>query len=235
MAYVEDIIYEMLTENTGKHFLDSGDHYGRNWERNGKFTIADFRKRNPVKYEVSGLSDPDRSIYIERTLDVFQYLAGSSSNLYYDEITSRFNYITKHSQAAHAEIYDAYGVRSDAWSWLTERHDVEIQRCWNTYNGDSDLSQILQGSNLLINGEPYLLLQTHNGCDARGGYSDARLFVYSSGYDDFINEQFMEWEDDEQRYDAVVRYDHEFFDEDNDRTICFSELNEHEKERLEKV
>lgn len=28
------LIYEMLTENTGRHMLDSGGAYGRNWERN---------------------------------------------------------------------------------------------------------------------------------------------------------------------------------------------------------
>ena len=27
-----------------------------------------------------------------------------------------------------------------------------------------------------INGEEYLLLQIHNGCDVRGGYTDAKLF-----------------------------------------------------------
>ena len=26
-----DKLAEMLTENTGRSFLDSGDHYGRNW------------------------------------------------------------------------------------------------------------------------------------------------------------------------------------------------------------
>ena len=27
-------LIEMLQENTGRHFLDSGDHYGRNWQQN---------------------------------------------------------------------------------------------------------------------------------------------------------------------------------------------------------
>jgi hypothetical protein len=53
---------------------------------------------------------------------------------------------------------------------------VKVDRTFNTYNGDSDLSQILQGSWLTINDEPYLLLQVHGGCDARGGYTNAKLF-----------------------------------------------------------
>jgi len=28
----ETVIYKMLTENTGKHFLDSGGEYGRHWQ-----------------------------------------------------------------------------------------------------------------------------------------------------------------------------------------------------------
>ena len=48
---------------------------------------------------------------------------------------------------------------------------------FNTYNGDSDLSQILQGAWLEdADGDTYLLLQIHGGCDARGGYTDAKLF-----------------------------------------------------------
>lgn len=39
---VERIVHEMLVENTGVHFLDSGALYGRHWERNRK--IDDFRK-----------------------------------------------------------------------------------------------------------------------------------------------------------------------------------------------
>ena len=29
-----EVIADMLRENTGKHFLDSGGAYGRHWERN---------------------------------------------------------------------------------------------------------------------------------------------------------------------------------------------------------
>ena len=38
----KELIYKMLTENTGVHMLDSGGAYGRNWERNQVKTIEDF-------------------------------------------------------------------------------------------------------------------------------------------------------------------------------------------------
>ena len=35
----EQVIYEMLTESTGKHFLDSGGATGRHWQQNQIKTI----------------------------------------------------------------------------------------------------------------------------------------------------------------------------------------------------
>ena len=40
----EQQIYNMLTENTGTHFLDSGGANGRHWQRNIKKSLEDFRK-----------------------------------------------------------------------------------------------------------------------------------------------------------------------------------------------
>jgi len=37
-----DILAGMFTENTGRHMLDSGGAYGRNWEHNQGRTTADF-------------------------------------------------------------------------------------------------------------------------------------------------------------------------------------------------
>jgi len=38
----KEIIYKMLIENTGRALGDSGDAYGRAWERNQGKTIEDF-------------------------------------------------------------------------------------------------------------------------------------------------------------------------------------------------
>jgi len=39
---IQKLVYKMLTENTGVHFLDSGGTDGRMWQRNAKKTIEDF-------------------------------------------------------------------------------------------------------------------------------------------------------------------------------------------------
>ena len=38
-------VYAMLIENTGKHMLDSGSAYGRNWQRNKSKTIEDLNHK----------------------------------------------------------------------------------------------------------------------------------------------------------------------------------------------
>jgi len=35
----KQLVYKMLTENTGKHFLDSGGTDGRMWQRNQRKTM----------------------------------------------------------------------------------------------------------------------------------------------------------------------------------------------------
>ena len=75
------LIYEMLTENTGRHMLDSGGAYGRNWERNQKKTIQDFQNEEEELITFDG-------DYIERTVSVFHYL----SQLELDEIIEELEY-----------------------------------------------------------------------------------------------------------------------------------------------
>lgn len=183
----EQIIYEMLTENTGRHFLDSGDAYGRNWERNQKKTIQDFRDEEEERYTYEEWTSKDGVEYasLERNVSVFHYL----SQLDTDHICDEFNEINKEADNWDSDIY---GVSSEAYDYLSRGDfDFELGREFNTYNSDSDLSQILQGAWVTIDGEYYLILQIHNGCDARGGYTNARLF--KTHEDGIIHEYLQEY------------------------------------------
>ena len=177
------LVYEMLTENTGKHFLDSGGTDGRMWQRNQKKTIEDFENEEEELYQ---LDAKYKEIY--RTVSVFHYL---TNNLEIDDICEEFNRIQEESNNWDADG-DVYGVSKEAYTMLMSHTDVDIQRTWNTYKGESDLSQILQGANLTIDDEEYILIQIHNGADARGGYTDAKLFKM----DEYcIHEYLQEWKD----------------------------------------
>ncbi len=57
---LERKIAEMMTENTGTHFLDSGGESGRFWQRNqGK----DFKKEQPSTYKISKIRFSFLEIY----------------------------------------------------------------------------------------------------------------------------------------------------------------------------
>ena len=48
------IVSEMLKENTGTHFLDSGGSYGRSWQRNQK---RDFEKEEACIVDIRANED----------------------------------------------------------------------------------------------------------------------------------------------------------------------------------
>jgi hypothetical protein len=194
----KQLVFSMLTENTGAHILDSGGAYGRNWERNQGKTIQDFEDE-PEEQFVWEHS------YLARTVSVFHYL----SQLELDDLCDDFNSLPCDAWDADAEVY---GISQEQWDWLQEQGEVKVERVFNTYNGDSDLSQILQGAWLRINGEQYLLLQIHGGCDARGGYTDAKLFRACE--DGIIHEYLREYMDsyeleEEVRDGRIEAVDHE--------------------------
>lgn len=202
----KEIIYGMLVENTGRHPLDSGGAYGRSWERNQGRTIEDFEAEPEERFVYHKNGN-----YLERTVSVYHFL----SQLDTDWICEEFNNMPCDNWDADGDVY---GVSEEQWQWLTSKCEVDIKHTFNTYNGDSDLSQVLQGSWLDINGDMYLLLQIHGGCDVRGGYTSAKLFLPNEEYiiheylhrymdsydiDEALREGYIDAEDSE---DSSIRY-----------------------------
>lgn len=165
---VEKVIYEMLKENTGIALCDSGGESGRSWQHNQTKKLKDFRNEPEVSYEHDGCG---------MTISLFHYL---KRDLNLDALCNTFN--RKFVPMKDWKSDEFYGVSLDAQEWIEEM-GFEVKDTFNSYNGDSALSQIIQGTWLELNDKRYLLLQVHGGCDARGGYTDARLFVID-GYED---------------------------------------------------
>jgi hypothetical protein len=55
--------------------------------------------------------------------------------------------------------------------------DMTVRPVTNTCNIEHNLSQDFQAQGFTIGTSCYLLLQTHNGCDARAGYTAPRVFA----------------------------------------------------------
>ena len=190
MKQTKQLICQMLTENTGKHFLDSGGTNNRNWQRNQEKSLNDFENEDEQRFEVDVNNNE-----VTRTVSVFHFLAGNGSCLELDEICNEFNRLQDEStNDGNYADFEAYGVLQSGADYLESFEDYEINRIWNTYNGESDLSQVLQGANLEINGESYVLIQIHGGCDVRGGYTDAKLFKLSE-FQGCLNEYLNEYMD----------------------------------------
>ena len=221
MQKTKEVVYSMLTENTGINFLDSGGENGRGWQRNQKKNIEDFENEQEEIYQLDA-----KYKEIHRTVSVFHYL---TNNLEVDDICEHFNRLQDAFNNWNADA-DVYGVSFQAFEYLENNFDIEVQRSWNTYNGESDLSQILQGANITINDEEYILIQIHNGADARGGYTDAKLFKMNEC---FIHEYLNEWkysdeiEDDikEGYIDTFVDYWDESKTYNNKEALNILELN----------
>lgn len=161
---VERVIHEMMIENTGAHILDSGDVYGRHWERNRR--VDDFRRTPAVYVEVW------RDGWVDVSVNVFHVLA---SFLDRDELCRKLE----------EEFYEFAESRRGTWfslmeefayEVLGEKYGFEVLGAWNSYNWDNILSQVIQGITFSANGNYYVILQIHNGCDVRGGYTKPRFF-----------------------------------------------------------
>lgn len=169
---IENLVYSMLKTNTGIAMMDSGGDNGRMWQRNATKSLKDFQSEPSVSVSFDG--------YLDVTFSVFHHL---TNTLELDALCDRFNKLP-------CDNWDGefYGTSDKQCEWLEKRgFEVDKHRnSFNTYNWDSNLSQVLQGTFLKNRIESYVLLQVHGGADVRGGYTDAKLFKCESDY--FLNE-----------------------------------------------
>lgn len=190
-------IYSMLTECTGVHICDSGGHDDRHWQRNQKKTIDDFNNEEDEQVFYSY-----KYKWFERNVSVFHYL----SQLEFDDKCDKFNAINRDARDWDG---DEYGVSEAAQKYLNELR-YQATRSFNTYNGESDLSQTLQGTWIEVYDSPsiewgkeeYLLLQIHNGADVRGGYTNARMFKPREF--GFIHEYLREFMDSDELREEIL-------------------------------
>ena len=165
-----DKLAEMLTENTGRSFLDSGDYYGRNWEQNQG---ADFESRPEGRLEfwIPG-GERNGELDIVPTVNVYHFLKDRLD--YNSELDQRYRefverealYLDINSALSFVNTLDnAAGIYGDGKPFTT-----------NTYNGEDLLSQILQYVYWSDEDGAHVMLQIHGGCDARGGYTTPVVF-----------------------------------------------------------
>lgn len=172
----KQLIVKMLTENTGRAICDSGGAYGRNWERNEGKTLDDFESEPAATIEVDTWTNNEgqQRWDIYPSLSLYHHLADVLS---LDPVCDEFNAMPVDDWHS-----DYYGVSAEGEHWLEMMGFTDEGDSFNSYNWSANYSQVVQGQRLDLDGEKYVLLQIHGGCDVRGGYTNAKLFKLDNDY-----------------------------------------------------
>ena len=169
---IKNIVYKMLTENTGVHMCDSGGDDGRGWQRNQKKSLKDFKNEVNISYD----KDSGGEVICSKSL--FHHLVESCE--YLSEETKLFETWIKQDKTR----YNSWGEVEEFMSKYIHR-DKKINTIY-TYNEETVLSQDIQ---FVYGGDIYdsdvIALSIHNGADARGGLTDYKFFKID--WDMFLN------------------------------------------------
>jgi|TARA_R110002051_G_scaffold11327_2_gene41361 hypothetical protein len=189
----EEKLAEMLTTSTGVAMCDSGDAYSRHWSRNqdavklsGLTAVEHFMAQ---KESIVEFNDCRGELEIDVTHNVFHWLR---NRLHYDVLEDEkfreFGEQPEHEDKSWLEIAHEYVEKVAASHGIYG--DATEPASFNTYNGECLLSQTLQF--YLYQSEDnveYVLLQIHQGCDVRGGYTRPVVFEMTEDTALFENAQ----------------------------------------------
>ena len=178
-----DIFAEMLTENTGKHFLDSGGSTGRAWQKNKE---RDFEQEPEAWLDFSKHGEHN---YLEYTKNIYWFLR---NRLELNEDWDReFHAFVDSLDEDRA--WNGYRCAAEDWlELLSEQGAIdghgpygESDEPWsvNSYNGEDLLSQVILYHLFEREGCEAYILQVHGGADVRGGYTKPRVFEANGNYE----------------------------------------------------
>lgn len=196
----EEVIRAQLTENTGTHFLDSGSAYGRHHEENAEnppweqpaFDVGDGYVTHNVYHHMSEVFGRSESaVAVEAAL----YAFGRSDEWKREPwLPTQEAFVQAMMDGEFTEpslralgvpdgfIHDVLQVqrevRDDRSGGIGRRSGPDEPFTCNTYNHEfGSLSQVLQGTNIGGLYAEYVILQVHQGCDVRGGYTAPRVYT----------------------------------------------------------
>lgn len=167
MTKTEKKIIELLKEDTGKHFLDSGGAYGRHWQKNQG---RDFLQEDPCSVRIEA-NEEGKVEYIDISYSLFHFL---NNFLEFDDKAEKF-------QKGFMKFANTEKWKREPWedclkayfkkrSWEVEKNDYTYGKetlldqdfaYWIFYDKDD---------------EEYVVVRVHGGCDARGGFSSPCFF-----------------------------------------------------------
>jgi hypothetical protein len=161
-----DVFAKACRHNSGSHFLDSGDAYGRHWQKPAIARKDGAAVLDVWRDEITG------------TIETAHFLAEHMA-------------VDADMQAQFEEWSEG---QAGSWFELAEKFATEhlglVQRARdNVYNGENDLTQVYiwevytpedDGRDWIFDNDALTVIFVHTGCDVRGGYS-APIFCRTRG------------------------------------------------------
>jgi len=158
-----------LTEDTGRHILDSGGAYGRGFEHRAGMTGDDFLNAPPTVLDDYGC------IELNSVAVLVEHLSVTRDS---ETLTTLFREYVAGTPTGDG-YYNSYHTVEE---WL-DSMGVEDYDGDNTYNHETFLDNVFQYVCFTYDDRLYIALSTHNGADVRGGYSD---YVVYRGCTDWL-------------------------------------------------
>lgn len=160
----KEAILAQITENTGIALCDSGGTNGRHWQRNAGKTFEDLAWGEKTEAYVY-THGPVPKLEIEHTVALASYM--ENNLLYRADIQEVYQAFAEE----HRDLYDMQIMEAFAAEYGAEARGVSY-----SYNWENILSQDIQFIVFEYEGDQIALVQTHNGCDARGGMSSPKAY-----------------------------------------------------------
>jgi len=184
------ILSGMFKERVGHSIIDSGDYYGRQYERNQKLDL-DAEERSTLRFSAWKSGDEER-LSVELSHNTYHWLKerlelNEELNKLMQDEDSPFR--KEHDEDGRASWFELADVFPEWLSSAKDENGEEYGECKgiygdgepftiNTYNEENCLDQTIQFK--YFENERFgsvIVLQVHGGCDVRMGYTAAQVFT----------------------------------------------------------
>ena len=177
------VIAEMLKENTGRNLLDSGMIYGYGYDKRAELdypkTPENFIKGG--QYFKSTYHHLLDNLVVSNENEAFQKFA--RGEMMRDELEWELQNMSQ--EDGDALVAERIKMRQDEpWHETLDNYvkyqEFTANEGYNTYNMDNLLDVDFQWFEIdgYLEDKQFVVIRTHNGCDARGGYSTPVWFEY---------------------------------------------------------
>lgn len=163
-----EALHSQWLEPTGRHMLDSGGAYGRNWERNQGKPVEAWTEAPEVVIDEWGVS-----------VNTFQLLLKHLTYTHNSALLeASFRRYVERTPEGDAYYNSSWSVEA----WLDQDLGVTPEDSYNTYNFETLLDSTLQAVHFETLTGRYIALSYHGGCDVRGGYTNYKVYEVCEDY-----------------------------------------------------